>query len=156
MTAIRIRVQAEDFDAAAETEAMIRGRPGIGGVTAFTGLVRGGEATAGAEPVLAMTLEHYPGMTERQIGAIAAEAAGRWPLDAITIIHRTGRLVPGDRIVFCAAASAHRDAAFEACRFLMDWLKTRAPFWKREETPSGERWVEAKPEDEVAAARWEG
>ncbi|MDZ5646336.1 molybdenum cofactor biosynthesis protein MoaE [Nitrospirillum sp. BR 11828] len=151
-----IRVQAEDFDVGAELAALSDGNPSIGGVASFVGLVRdmskGDEAGKGA--VSALTLEHYPGMTERQLAAIEAEARARWPLDAVLIIHRHGRLLPGDRIVLAACASAHRAAAFEACWFLMDWLKTKAPFWKQEETPDGARWVEAKEEDEHAADRW--
>jgi len=123
----------------------------VGGVAAFVGLVRdmtGGAATS------AMTLEHYPGMTEKKLGEIEAEAQRRWPLSASLIIHRYGRLLPGDRIVLVATASSHRQAALEACAFLIDWLKTAAPFWKLEETPSGERWVEARAADDVAARRW--
>ena len=147
-----VKVQREDFDVGAELAAMTGGKTGIGGVTLFVGLVRD---MAGGEPVGAMTLEHYPGMTEKQLEAIEAEARARWPLDDVLIIHRYGRLEPGDRIVLVATASAHRQAAFESCHFLIDWLKTRAPFWKLEETPEGERWVEAKDSDDDAAARWE-
>ena len=146
-----VRVQAEDFDIGAELDALTRGNPSIGGLCSFVGLVRD---MAGGETVGAMTLEHYPGMTERQLEAIEAEARARWPLDATLVIHRHGRLEPGDRIVMVACASAHRQAAFEACWFLIDWLKTRAPFWKLEETPAGGRWVEAKEQDDEAAARW--
>ncbi|WP_029006733.1 molybdopterin synthase catalytic subunit MoaE [Azospirillum halopraeferens] len=146
-----IRVQCEDFDVGAELEALTRGRTSIGGVTSFVGYVRD---MAGGAPVSAMTLEHYPGMTERQLEAIAGEARRRWPLDAVLVIHRYGRLEPGDRIVLVATASAHREAAFESCHFLIDWLKTRAPFWKLEATPEGERWVEAKASDDAAAQRW--
>ncbi|TWB33645.1 molybdenum cofactor biosynthesis protein MoaE [Nitrospirillum pindoramense] len=151
-----IRVQAEDFDVGAELAALSDGNPSIGGVASFVGLVRDmskGDG-AGGDAVSALTLEHYPGMTERQLAAIEAEVRARWPLDAVLIIHRHGRLLPGDRIVLAACASAHRAAAFEACWFLMDWLKTKAPFWKQEETPDGARWVEAKEEDEHAADRW--
>lgn len=146
-----VRVQREDFDVGAELEALTQGNRAIGGVTSFVGLVRD---IAGGAPVRAMTLEHYPGMTERQLQAIEAEACRRWPLDAVLIIHRYGRLEPGDRIVLVATASAHREAAFAACHFLIDWLKTKAPFWKLEETSSGARWVEAKSSDDAAAARW--
>ena len=146
-----VKVQSEDFDVGAELAAMTGGKTGIGGVTLFVGLVRD---MAGGESVSAMTLEHYPGMTERQLEAIEAEARARWPLDDALIIHRYGRLEPGDRIVLVATASAHREAAFESCHFLIDWLKTRAPFWKMEATPEGERWVEAKDSDDAAAARW--
>ncbi|MFD1624456.1 molybdopterin synthase catalytic subunit MoaE [Azospirillum griseum] len=146
-----VRVQAEDFDVGTEHAALTRGKTAIGGVALFVGLVRD---MAGGQPVSAMTLEHYPGMTEKQLEAIEAEARRRWPLDDVLIIHRHGRLEPGDRIVLVATASAHRDAAFESCRFLMDWLKTKAPFWKLEATPEGERWVAAKESDDAAAARW--
>jgi len=146
-----IKVQREDFDPARELDALVRGRHAIGGVVSFTGLVRD-VAPAGA--IRAITLEHYPGMTERKLAEIEAEACARWPLAASLIIHRYGRLAPGERIVFVATASSHRDAAFEACRFLVDWLKTKAPFWKLEETGDGERWVEGRAEDEAAAAAW--
>jgi molybdopterin synthase catalytic subunit len=146
-----IRVQAEDFDVGAELASLSDGNPSVGGVASFVGLVRD---IAGDDAVSAMTLEHYPGMTERQLAAIEAEARARWPLDGVLIIHRHGRLLPGDRIVLAACASAHRAAAFEACWFLMDWLKTKAPFWKQEETPDGARWVAAKEEDDQAAERW--
>jgi molybdopterin synthase catalytic subunit len=154
-----VRVQLQDFDVGAEFDALTRGKTSVGGICVFVGLVRDmnkGDADKGdgGTPVTAMTLEHYPGMTERQLEAVEAEARARWPLDDVLIIHRYGRLEPGDRIVMTAATSAHRDAAFESCRFLMDWLKTKAPFWKCEETPQGERWVEAKTEDKAAAARW--
>jgi molybdopterin synthase catalytic subunit len=146
-----IRVQREDFDVGAELDALTRGKTGIGGVTSFVGLVRD---IAGERRIGAMTLEHYPGMTERRLAEIEAEALRRWPLDAVLIIHRYGRLEPGERIVLVAAASAHRQAAFDACQFLIDWLKTKAPFWKLEETPEGPRWVDAQASDEEAAARW--
>jgi molybdopterin synthase catalytic subunit len=154
--AVTIRVQEADFDPGAEIAAMTEGRPSIGGITAFTGLVRDNldEDAAADDQVLAMTLEHYPGMTEGQIAEIVAEAGRRWPLEAVTVIHRIGRLAPTDRIVFCAAASSHRGAAFDACRFVMDWLKTKAPFWKLEETPAGSRWVAAKEDDERVADAW--
>ena len=147
-----IRVQREDFDVGAELEALTHGKTSIGGVTTFLGLVRD---MAGSSSVGAMTLEHYPGMTERQLDAIEAEARRRWPLDDVLVIHRYGRLEPGDRIVLVATASAHREAAFESCHFLIDWLKTKAPFWKLEDTEQGERWVDAKDTDDHAAARWE-
>jgi molybdopterin synthase catalytic subunit len=146
-----IRVQREDFDVGAELEALSRGKTGIGGITSFVGLVRD---IAGGEQVGAMTLEHYPGMTERQLAEIEAEAHRRWPLDAVLIIHRHGRLEPGERIVLVATASAHREAAFDSCHFLIDWLKTKAPFWKLEETPAGPRWVDAQAGDDAAAGRW--
>lgn len=146
-----VRIQEADFDVGAEIAALSDGRSDVGGVASFVGLVRD---IAGGTAVTAMTLEHYPGMTERQLEEIEAEARSRWPLLEVRIVHRVGRLEPGDRIMFCGAASAHRGAALEACAFLMDWLKTKAPFWKREETPEGERWVEARAEDDDAAARW--
>ena len=146
-----IRVQREDFDIGAELDRLARGRTGIGGIASFVGLVRD---IAGGEQVGAMTLEHYPGMTERQLAEIEAEACRRWPLDAVLIVHRYGRLEPGERIVLVATASAHREAAFASCHFLVDWLKTKAPFWKLEETPEGARWVDAKASDDAAAQRW--
>jgi molybdopterin synthase catalytic subunit len=146
-----IRVQREDFDVGAELERLTRGRRDIGGLVSFTGLVR---EMAGGEAIGAMTLEHYPGMTEKQLAAIEAQALQRWPISASLIIHRYGRLEPGDRIVLVATASAHREAAFQACHFLIDWLKTKAPFWKLEETPAGKQWVAAQDGDDAAAARW--
>lgn len=147
-----IRVQREDFDAGAEIAALSDGDTAIGGVAAFIGLVRD---VAGGEAVSAMTLEHYPGMTEKQLARVEAEARERWPLQASLVIHRYGRLAPGDRIVLVVTASAHRAAALESCQFLIDWLKTRAPFWKREETPDGARWVAARASDAAAAGRWQ-
>lgn len=148
-----IRVQREDFDVGAEIAALTEGNAQIGGVTSFTGLVRD---MSDGEQTSAMTLEHYPGMTEKMLAEIDAEAHDRWPLEASLIIHRYGRLEAGDRIVLVIAASPHRDAAFEACRFLIDWLKTKAPFWKLEESRDGStRWVDAKQTDDAAAARWE-
>ena len=146
-----IRVQREDFDVGAEMAALTRGSAAAGGVAAFVGLVRDGE---GDGRITAMTLEHYPGMTERALAAIEAEARRRWPLAASLIIHRYGRLEPGQRIVLVVTAAAHRAAAFAACEFLVDWLKTKAPFWKLEETASGARWVAAQDSDEDAAKRW--
>jgi molybdopterin synthase catalytic subunit len=146
-----IRVQREDFDVGAEIARLAAGRHGIGGVVSFVGLVRD---VAGGERIGAMTLEHYPGMTEKQLSEIEAEALRRWKLEASLIIHRHGRLEPGERIVLVATASAHRQAAFEACEFLVDWLKTKAPFWKLEETGAGARWVEARGSDDDAAKRW--
>ena len=146
-----IRVQKEDFDIGAEFARISAGRPHIGGVAAFVGLVRD---LTGDETTSAMTLEHYPGMTERQIGKIEADARQRWPLDDVVIIHRYGRLEPGDRIVLVLTASSHRQAALESCQFLIDWLKTKAPFWKREESGQGERWVAARGSDDEAARRW--
>ena len=152
-----IRVQREDFDPGAELAAFSAGKTCVGGICLFIGLVRdymGHDPAAGAA-VCAMTLDHYPGMTERQLEAIEAEAHRRWPLEDTLVIHRHGRLEPGERIVLVAASSAHRDAAFEACRFLIDWLKTKAPFWKVEHTRDGDVWVDAKDSDDAAAARWE-
>ncbi|MSO64824.1 MAG: molybdenum cofactor biosynthesis protein MoaE [Alphaproteobacteria bacterium] len=146
-----IRVQREDFDIGAEIDSLVRGNSKVGGIASFVGVVRD---VAGADDIKAMTLEHYPGMTEKQLAAIEREACARWPLNASLIIHRYGRLEPGDRIVLVVTASAHRQAALEACAFLIDWLKTKAPFWKKEETGSGEPWVAAKSEDDTAAARW--
>jgi molybdopterin synthase catalytic subunit len=146
-----IKVQREDFDVGLELDRLTKGNPRIGGVASFIGLVRdmGGEAS-----VTALTLEHYPGMTDKKLAEIEAEANKRWPLDASLIIHRYGRLEPGDRIVLVATASPHREAALQACHFLIDWLKTDAPFWKSEETPEGERWVAARSEDDEATKRW--
>lgn len=150
-----IRVQAEDFDVGAAFAAMTAGKTSVGGVCLFVGLVRDlNGPDDGAGRVSALTLEHYPGMTECELAKIETEARARWPLDDVLIIHRYGRLEPGDRIVLTAATSAHRDAAFESCRFMMDWLKTKAPFWKSEETAQGPRWVAAKESDDRAAARW--
>ncbi|MDP7600700.1 MAG: molybdenum cofactor biosynthesis protein MoaE [Rhodospirillales bacterium] len=146
-----IRVQAEDFDAGAEIARISAVSTNVGGVCSFLGLVRdSGENSA----ITAMTLEHYPGMTEKQLAKIEAEARERWPLDDSLIIHRYGRLEPGEQIVLVVTASAHRKAAFEACEFLIDWLKTKAPFWKSEETPDGTTWVEAKAADDAAAEKW--
>jgi molybdopterin synthase catalytic subunit len=146
-----IRVQREDFDPAAEVERLVAGNHEIGGVVTFTGLVRD---VAEGRSLRAMTLEHYPGMTEKMLGEIEAEANKRWPLMASLIVHRYGALKPGERIVLVAVASAHRQAAFEACAFLVDWLKTRAPFWKLEETDAGAQWVAARASDDAAAHRW--
>ena len=142
---MRISVQREDFDLGAEVKA-ISGNPQIGAVASFVGLVRD----------VPMTLEHYPGMTERAIGKIVEEAKGRWDVLDCVVIHRYGELRPNDRIVLVAVASGHRGDAFAACEFIMDYLKTRAPFWKKEQTAEGTRWVEAKDTDEEAAERWRG
>ena len=145
----RILVQEALFDMATESAALTAGRTDIGGVASFLGVCRGDDALA------AMVLEHYPGMTERALGRIAAEAESRWPLTGCTVIHRVGRILPGEPIVLVLTASAHRAAALESCAFLIDWLKTKAPFWKREEFADGDaRWVAAKNEDDAAAARW--
>ncbi|HAD86069.1 MAG TPA: molybdenum cofactor biosynthesis protein MoaE [Rhodospirillaceae bacterium] len=146
-----IKVQTEDFDLGAELKALTDGNHAIGGLCSFVGLVRD---MAGGDKIGAMTLEHYPGMTEKELTRIEAEALERWPLDATLIIHRYGRLEPGDQIVLVAAASAHREAAFEACHFLIDFLKTKAPFWKLEDTPDGGQWVDARDTDDAATARW--
>ncbi|HET9902917.1 MAG TPA: molybdenum cofactor biosynthesis protein MoaE [Xanthobacteraceae bacterium] len=147
-----VRLQAEPFDAAAETAALTSGRTDIGAVVTFTGICR---AQEGGAPVAAMTLEHYPEMAEAEIARHVAEAERRWPLLGVTVIHRFGRLTPGEPIVLVVTAAAHRQEAFAAAEFLMDYLKTRAPFWKREERPDGRfAWVEAKAVDDAAAARW--
>jgi len=146
-----IRVQRDDFDVGAELARLTDGNAAIGGVCVFVGLVRD---MAESDRVGAMTLEHYPGMTERQLERIDKEAHERWPLEQTLIVHRHGRLEPGERIVLVAAASRHRQAAFDACQFLIDWLKTQAPFWKVEETPQGTHWVESRASDDDATARW--
>jgi len=147
-----IKVQREDFDVGREIAALSDGNHAVGGLAVFIGLVRD---MAGDQPVGAMTLEHYPGMTEKMLARIEAEACERWPLEASLVIHRHGRLEPGDRIVMVATASAHRQAALEACQFLIDWLKTKAPFWKLEEGSDGATWVEARTSDDASAARWD-
>jgi len=147
-----IRVQRADFDLGAEMAALTAGNHSIGGPAVFVGLVRD---VVGEDALGAMTLEHYPGMTEKMLERIEAEAQQRWPLEASLIVHRYGRLEPGEQIVLVAAASQHRQAAFDACQFLIDWLKTKAPFWKLEDTQSGEKWVAAREEDDAAAGRWE-
>ncbi len=147
-----VRVQAGDFDIAAEVTAVTAGRPDIGAVVTFTGTVRG---TAGDEGIKAITLEHYPGMTEVELERIEAAALARWPLQATTIVHRVGRLLPGENIVLVVTASAHRQAAFEAAEFLMDYLKTDAPFWKKEDVlGSPARWVDARDSDSTSRERW--
>jgi len=145
-----VRVQESPFDMAAEQAALSAGRTDVGGIASFVGLCRGDDGLS------ALVLEHYPGMTERALAGIAAEAEARWPLTGCTVVHRVGRILPGEPIVLVLTASAHRAAALEACAFLIDWLKTGAPFWKREEFPDGrERWVEAKDSDDAATARWQ-
>ena len=146
-----IKVQRENFDVGAELATLYTDRRNVGAVASFIGLVRD---VAGPGELSAMTLEHYPGMTEKQLKQLEADALQRWPLDRVLIIHRYGRLLPGDQIVLCAAAAAHREAAFAACAFLMDWLKTKAPFWKLEEVGGKTEWVEAKDADDEAAAKW--
>jgi molybdopterin synthase catalytic subunit len=145
-----VRVQEAPFDLAAESAALTAGRSDVGGLASFVGLCRADDGLS------ALVLEHYPGMTERAIRRIAEEACARWPLTGCTVVHRHGRLPPGAPIVLVLTASSHRTAALESCAFLIDWLKTGAPFWKREEFADGrpERWVEAKAADDEAAARW--
>ncbi len=150
-TATTIRLQTEDFDLAAEVAVLIGGRTDIGAVVTFSGICRDHEAGAS---VAAMTLEHYPGMAEAEIARHVEEALARWPLQGVTVIHRYGRLVPGDNIVLVVTAAAHRGDAFAAAEFLMDYLKTRAPFWKQEERVDGRAWVDAKGSDDAAAQRW--
>jgi molybdopterin synthase catalytic subunit len=146
-----IRIQESDFDVAQEIAALTKARTDIGAVVTFSGICRGSEK---GEPIAALTLEHYPGMAEAEIGRHADEALSRWPLQGLTIIHRFGRIAPGENIVLVVTASPHRQAAFEAAEFLMDYLKTNAPFWKREESREGTSWVEARDHDDAAAARW--
>jgi molybdopterin synthase catalytic subunit len=152
MTAnVSIRIQQEDFDIRTEIAALTAGRTAIGAVVSFSGLCRGEE---GGQPIAALTLEHYPGMAEAEIARRADQAMSRWPLNGITVIHRFGRIRPGENIVLVLTASAHRQAAFQAAEFLMDYLKTSAPFWKREESAQGASWIEARTDDDEAAARW--
>jgi molybdopterin synthase catalytic subunit len=149
-----IKVQTEDFDVGAEINALTSGRTDIGGIGCFVGTVRD-NATGAAQGVTGMMLEHYPGMTERAIARIVDDAEQRWPLLGCTVIHRVGPLCPGDNIVLVIAASAHRQAALDATAFLIDWLKSRAPFWKREDFVTGDgAWVDARDEDDAAALRW--
>ncbi len=146
-----VRVQTEDFDIGAEIAAMRRGNPQIGAVASFVGVVR--DLNEGAQ-VAEMTLEHYPGMTEKALEKIVAEAGSRWDIYDALVIHRVGTLRPTDQIVLVVVAGAHREEAFQACAFLMDYLKTRAPLWKKESTPQGTRWVDARESDDSAAQRW--
>jgi molybdopterin synthase catalytic subunit len=146
-----MRLQREPFDAAAEAAALTRGHPDIGAVVTFTGICRGDENGA---PITALTLEHYPGMAEAEIARHVAEAERRWSLKGVTVIHRHGRITPGEPIVLVVTASSHRQDAFAAAEFLMDYLKTRAPFWKRVQGAQGGSWVEAKSSDDSAADRW--
>jgi molybdopterin synthase catalytic subunit len=146
-----IRIQEADFDIAQEIAALTKGRTDIGAVVTFSGICRGAE---GGEPIAALTLEHYPGMAEAEIARHAETAASRWPLTGLTIIHRVGRIKPGENIVLVVTSSAHRQAAFEAAEFLMDYLKAHAPFWKREEGASGTNWVDVRDHDDAAAERW--
>ncbi|MRR51678.1 MAG: molybdopterin synthase catalytic subunit MoaE [Rhodocyclaceae bacterium] len=146
--AVFVSVQEDDFDLSTEVAALSAGRDDVGAVASFVGLVRGGE-------VAEMSLEHYPGMTEKALTEIVAEAEKRWTLLGVRVIHRIGRLPPGAQIVLVAVASSHRQEAFAACEFIMDYLKTQAPFWKKETTPEGGRWVDARESDESALRRWE-
>jgi molybdopterin synthase catalytic subunit len=147
-----VRVQAADFDVGAEFAALTAGHTDIGGIGCFVGTVR---ASPGGPRLEALTLEHYPAMTERAIAGVVAEAERRWPLLECTVVHRVGRMAPGENIVLVLAASAHRQAALEATAFLIDWLKTKAPFWKRESFVDGSAtWVDARETDHAAAARW--
>ena len=149
---IEIRVQTDDFDVGAELARLRDGRTDVGALVSFTGLMR---ELGGAGLLSAMTLEHYPGMVERELADLCSEAARRWPLLGGIVIHRHGRLTPGEQIVLVAIASAHRQAAFDAAMYVMDWLKTRAPFWKLEENAAGgRRWVDAREADDAAVARW--
>jgi molybdopterin synthase catalytic subunit len=147
-----VRLQQEEFDAAAEAAALTRGRTDIGALVTFTGICRGAES---GEPIAALTLEHYPGMAEAEIVRHVEDAKARWPLLGVTVIHRHGRITPGENIVLVVTASSHREAAFAAAEFLMDYLKTHAPFWKQVEGAAGKTWVEAKGADDAAAARWQ-
>ena len=149
---MRVQVQEADFDLSTEIAAMRQARPDLGAVVAFIGLVR--DINAGSN-VAAMTLEHYPAMTQKALEGIAAQAIQRWDIAEVLVIHRVGRLLPTDQIVLVAVAGAHRGPAFQACEFIMDYLKTQAPFWKKEQTPNGEQWVEARDTDNAAAQRWE-
>ena len=149
-----VRVQREDFDAGAEVKRLVAQRSDVGAIVTFTGVVR---SENDGKQLSAMTLEHYPGMTEQELERVETEAGKRWPLQASLIVHRVGALKPGDNIVLVVTASAHRQAAFAAAEYLMDYLKTSAPFWKKEESAGGEgRWVDARESDEQAAGRWEG
>jgi molybdopterin synthase catalytic subunit len=146
-----IRIQQADFDIAHEIAALTKGRTDIGAVVSFSGVCRGSES---GEPIAALTLEHYPDMAEAEIKRHTDEAMSRWPLTGLSVIHRVGRITPGENIVLVLTASAHRQAAFEAAEFLMDYLKANAPFWKREESAKGTSWIEARDHDDAAAARW--
>jgi molybdopterin synthase catalytic subunit len=149
--AATIRIQQADFDIAHEISALTKGRSDIGAVVSFSGICRGSEGT---EPIAALTLEHYPKMAEAEIARHAETAMSRWPLTGLTVIHRVGRITPGENIVLVLTASQHRQAAFQAAEFLMDYLKANAPFWKREESAGRTNWVDARDHDDEAAARW--
>src|SRR6202140_4816798 len=148
---VTIRIQEADFDIAGEIAALTKGRTDIGAVVSFSGICRGSE---GSETIAALTLEHYPGMAEAEIARHAETAMSRWPLTGLTVVHRVGRIAPGENIVLVLAASAHRQAAFEAAEFFMGYFKANAPFWKREESAKGTSWIEAHDHDDAAAARW--
>ena len=148
---VTIRIQEADFDIAREIAALTKGRSDIGAVVSFSGICRGSE---GGESIAALTLEHYPGMAEAEIARHADTAMSRWPLSGVSIVHRVGRILPGENIVLVLTASEHRQAAFSAAEFLMDYLKANAPFWKREESAGGTNWIEARHHDDDAAARW--
>jgi molybdopterin synthase catalytic subunit len=149
--AVNIRIQEADFDIAREISALTTGRSDVGAVVSFSGICRGSEDGAS---IAALTLEHYPGMAEAEIARHAETAMARWPLSGIRIVHRVGRITPGENIVLVLTASQHRQAAFEAAEFLMDYLKANAPFWKRVDSAGGESWIDARDHDEDAAARW--
>jgi molybdopterin synthase catalytic subunit len=148
---LTIRIQEADFEIAQEISALTKGRTDVGAVVSFSGVCRGSE---GGEPIAALTLEHYPGMAEAEIARHAETAMSRWPLTGVSVIHRVGRIAPGENIVLVVTASQHRQAAFQAAEFLMDYLKANAPFWKREESAAGTSWVEARRHDDAAVARW--
>ena len=150
-TAATIRIQEADFDTAQEIATLTSGRRDVGAVVTFSGICRGSE---NGEPIAALTLEHYPGMAEAEIKRHTDEAMSRWPLTGLTVVHRVGRITPGENIVLVLAASQHRQAAFAAAEFLMDYLKANAPFWKREESAKGTSWIEARDHDDAAAVRW--
>jgi molybdopterin synthase catalytic subunit len=149
---VTVRIQREAFDASAESAKLTRGRTDVGAVVTFTGICRGDE---NGKPIAALTLEHYPGMAEQEIARHVDEARGRWPLLGVTVIHRHGRITPGEDIVLVVTASAHREAAFAAAEFLMDFLKARAPFWKQVDASGKTNWVEAREADDKLAARWQ-
>jgi molybdopterin synthase catalytic subunit len=148
---VPVRIQTEDFDAGAEIAGLRQGNPAIGAIASFIGLVR--DANEG-ERVSEMTLEHYPGMTEKALEKIVGDAKSRWDISDVMVVHRVGTLRPCDQIVLVIVAGAHRGEAFAACEFVMDYLKTKAPFWKKEQTPAGSRWVDARTSDDAAAERW--
>jgi molybdopterin synthase catalytic subunit len=149
--AVTIRIQEADFDIAQEIAALTRARTDIGAVVSFSGMCRD---SGDGDAIAALTLEHYPGMAEAEIARHAETAMSRWPLTGLSVIHRVGRIIPGENIVLVLTASQHRQAAFQAAEFLMDYLKANAPFWKREEKPTGASWVDARQHDDAAAARW--